>query len=174
MTAIPNEQWEQLRAKIAAVLEDQRLNGQQQLDALLSAVQPLVMSGHALIDPERGTSTLTWRQLRDRERGELSELRAWGLLVNNLDRCEHGRHEGDVCSGCNGPSKGNPVYDHTGDVDDTLTNGEWRLLARYNDEAWPDRLIGFGMDGVPICVPPRPEPGSAALKPDAYYRRDLR
>lgn len=167
MTAIPNEQWEQLRAKIGAVLEDQRLNGQQQLDALLSAVQPLVMSGHALIDPERGTSTLTWRQLRDRERGELSELRAWGLMINNLDRCEHGRHEGDVCGGCNGPSEGNPLWQ--------VLEDSPRLDSRFrHPKHTPDRLIGFGMDGVPICVPPRPKPGSAALKPDAYYRRDLR
>lgn len=28
------------------------------------------------------------------------------MLVADLDRCEHGRHEGDVCSGCGGPSHG--------------------------------------------------------------------
>lgn len=39
-------------------------------------------------------------------------------LLADLDRCEHGRHEGDVCSGingCNGPSQGNP-HIRTGDV----------------------------------------------------------
>src|SRR6266536_3282851 len=35
-------------------------------------------------------------------------------LVGNLDRCEHGRHVGDICSGCDGPSHGNPHADADG------------------------------------------------------------
>lgn len=36
--------------------------------------------------------------------------RAFAQMVSDLDRCPHGRHEGDVCggpTGCNGPSVGN-------------------------------------------------------------------
>ncbi|HUR18866.1 MAG TPA: hypothetical protein VMZ51_08035 [Acidimicrobiales bacterium] len=53
-------------------------------------------------------------------------------VLRDLDRCEHGRHEGDVCggeSGCNGPSKGNPIAQ--------------------------DRVIGFGLSRGPIRIPER-------------------
>lgn len=42
---------------------------------------------------------------------EYSRLQAAAELLTDLDRCEHGRHIGDVCGGaggCNGPSHGNP------------------------------------------------------------------
>jgi hypothetical protein len=32
-------------------------------------------------------------------------------MVADLDRCEHGRHEGDVCGSCGGPSHGNPFLE---------------------------------------------------------------
>lgn len=54
-------------------------------------------------------------------------------ILFDLDRCEHGRHEGDICSGekgCNGPSKGNPRI-RTGDV------------------------IGYTMEGHCVVMPPR-------------------
>jgi hypothetical protein len=38
---------------------------------------------------------------------------ALAAVLADLDRCEHGRHKGDICSGkmpggCGGPSHGNP------------------------------------------------------------------
>jgi hypothetical protein len=32
----------------------------------------------------------------------------WSALVADLDRCQHGRHEGDDCADCGGRSIGNP------------------------------------------------------------------
>jgi hypothetical protein len=32
----------------------------------------------------------------------------WAALVADLDRCQHGRHEGDTCADCGGKSRGNP------------------------------------------------------------------
>lgn len=43
-------------------------------------------------------------------REEVGRLQGLSRVLSDLDRCEHGRHEGDVCSGvsgCNGPSHGN-------------------------------------------------------------------
>jgi hypothetical protein len=54
-------------------------------------------------------------------------------VLAELDRCDHGRHEGDICSGtkgCNGPSEGNPRFKTS------------------------DR-IGTSMLGRPIVMPPR-------------------
>lgn len=50
-------------------------------------------------------------------------------LMRDLDRCEHGRHEGDICSSCGGPSKGGIIPTGT--------------------------PIGFTMSGNPIVMPPR-------------------
>jgi hypothetical protein len=33
----------------------------------------------------------------------------WAALVADLDRCQHGRHEGDACADCGGASPGNPL-----------------------------------------------------------------
>lgn len=41
---------------------------------------------------------------------EEKELRLARRILNDLDRCEHGRHEGDYCASCGGPSKGNPKF----------------------------------------------------------------
>jgi hypothetical protein len=32
----------------------------------------------------------------------------WRTLLADLDRCQHGRHQGDDCNNCGGPSHGNP------------------------------------------------------------------
>ncbi|MEV6547956.1 hypothetical protein AB0M57_04510 [Streptomyces sp. NPDC051597] len=57
----------------------------------------------------------------------------WAALAADLDRCEHGRHEGDPCgpSGpCNGTSTGNP-------------------------HLRPGTVIGYGRSGDPIVMPDR-------------------
>lgn len=56
-------------------------------------------------------------------------LGALAAILADLDRCTHGRHEGDTCGSCGGPSVGNPNF-RTGP-------------------------IGFGLYGDPIVVPPR-------------------
>lgn len=68
--------------------------------------------------------------------------RRLAAVLADLDRCEHGRHEGDVCSGCGGPSKGNPIMGGVG----------------------VDRQIGYDISGNPICVPD----GRRTYEPDAW------
>lgn len=69
-----------------------------------------------LIAPDGRESTMTTTSERvtlvDEHR--LHRLSAAADLLSDLDRCEHGRHRGDVCggvSGCNGPSHGNPFLE---------------------------------------------------------------
>lgn len=97
---------------------------------------------------------------------------AWHQLVLDLDRCEHGRHEGDVCGSCGGPSKGNPLWAFNDGEYDGDGLGTWdRLLDRFGvrGDCIPDRLIGFGLDGVPICIPERVM--GRAPTPEDYYLR---
>lgn len=63
-------------------------------------------------------------------------------ILADLDRCPHGRHEGDNCFGCGGPSVGNP-HIRPGDV------------------------IGYGLDGVRIVMPARGDKHA----PERWYRR---
>lgn len=75
---------------------------------------------------------LTWQQVAANQKAEIERLSKWARICSDLDRCEHGRHEGDVCggrSGCNGPSLGNKLIGHA--------------------------PIGHTMDGAHIFSPPR-------------------
>lgn len=72
----------------------------------------------------------TWEQLYEREKAAREALEAYRSLVNDLSRCPHGRHLRDVCSGCGGPSKGNP-------------------------HAIPGSVIGYNINGRPWVVPPK-------------------
>lgn len=64
-------------------------------------------------------------------------------VLLDLDRCEHGRHDGDRCFSCpTGWSGGNP-------------------LLR------PGQQIGYGLDGVAIVVPSRTD----KYNPANWYRR---
>ena len=78
---------------------------------------------HALTRTEKpATDTLAMRSLADTA----------GLvkILTDLDRCQHGRHEGDDCGSCGGPSKGNHH----------LPTG---------------RVIGYGLRGDQIVMPDR-------------------
>lgn len=66
----------------------------------------------------------------------------WAALVADLDRCMHGRHEGDDCGSCGGRSHGNP----------TLNVGQ---------------VIGYGMRRDHIVLPDREHKGD----PAAWRRR---
>jgi hypothetical protein len=68
----------------------------------------------------------------------------WVKLIGDLDRCEHGRHEGDPCgTSCGTTSKGNPHMQ-------------------------PGAVIGYTMRRVPIVMPSRDDKHT----PAAWYRQD--
>ena len=68
-----------------------------------------------------------------------------GTFLADLDRCQHGRHYGDVCSGCpNATSVGNPLW-QVGTVPQVavLTDG-----TRVP-------VVAYGLDGNLWCLVPR-------------------
>lgn len=78
-----------------------------------------------------GDRRLTWRELHAEAEERYRRASAMAQIVYDLDRCQHGRHRGDICSGtsgCNGPSKGNPVHA-------------------------PGSIIGFDIGGRPYTMP---------------------
>jgi hypothetical protein len=64
-----------------------------------------------------------------------------GVLVD-LDRCQHGRHQGDDCGSCGGRSRGNPHMP-------------------------PGQVIGYGLRGDQIVMPTR----ETKHDPDAWRVR---
>lgn len=46
-------------------------------------------------------------QRSDAAIGEARRTEGLASVLSDLDRCMHGRHEGDTCADCGGPSKGN-------------------------------------------------------------------
>lgn len=58
------------------------------------------------------------------------ETKALAQVLLDLDRCMHGRHQGDECGSCGGPSKG-------------------------NHNMPPGRVIGYGLYADPIVMPER-------------------
>lgn len=71
---------------------------------------------------------LTWQEVAEKARAEVTALNAYRSVLSDLSRCEHGRHLGDVCSACGGASVGNK----------TLT---------------PGMVIGHDISGRSITVP---------------------
>lgn len=108
-----------------------------------------------------GTRPETWRERAARLEDEVLRLRPLAKILGELDRCEHGRHEGDQCSGaqpggCDGPSRGNPFMLGAWRVEDWLDESAWaRIMSRFPDALPNDRLIGFTVHARPICVPDR-------------------
>lgn len=103
---------------------------------------------------------LTWEQLAMRYRDEALDAQRFKNLLSDLDRCQHGRHEGDVCggiTGCNGPSQGNPLLPQRGLLTETLhrTNNAGTSVP-YTVAR---RQIGYTMDRRAIVVPERGAPG---------------
>lgn len=89
---------------------------------------------------------LTWKARAQQLEEEVRKLSKWANIASDLDRCEHGRHEGDVCggtSGCNGPSVGNRLIGH-GPIGHTM-NGSHIFSpprsVRHDPDAW---LVGGG------------------------------
>lgn len=64
-----------------------------------------------LSDTSVNGKRLTWREKCERLEAEIKRLRPFALMVSDLDRNEHGRHEGDTdCSDPTGTSQGNPNF----------------------------------------------------------------
>jgi hypothetical protein len=59
------------------------------------------------------------------------------LILSDMDRCEHGRHEGDDCFGCGGPSVGNMFVVKGARIGTTLSGSP--ILIPDPDEARSDR-----------------------------------
>lgn len=79
---------------------------------------------------------LSWREVAERARAESLRANAYLSVLSDLSRCEHGRHLGDMCSSCGGPSIGNTI----------LT---------------PGMVVGHDISGRPITVPARAQFASA-------------
>jgi hypothetical protein len=64
-------------------------------------------------------------------------------IVRDLDRCPHGRHEGDVCAGWRGPG------DYEGGCRGGVSLGN--LLMQT------ETIVGYSIYGEPYVMPPRGE-----------------
>ncbi|WP_328439338.1 hypothetical protein OHA71_23660 [Streptomyces sp. NBC_00444] len=118
--------------------------------AVAEQVVVLYRTWRAAGPPPLGTSVSRWWDARLLELGEALARRPgavtktsdtpeqarerWALrlvgILSDLDRCQHGRHEGDPCGSCGGLSDGNP-------------------------NVGPGRVIGHGVYGNPIVLPTR-------------------
>lgn len=87
---------------IVEAIYDARNDSRTMEDAAADAaaqLSELIFSGVS-----QGERRITWKELY-----ETLDARSRGILkfVDDLDRCQHGRHERDNCFGCNGPALGN-------------------------------------------------------------------
>lgn len=71
----------------------------------------------------------TWQQMYEREKAERLRLEGYTLMLSDLDRNEHGRHEGDGDTyDPSGRSHGNPHL-KTGDVVGYSIHGSWKYVV---------------------------------------------
>jgi hypothetical protein len=137
---------------------------QAMVEVVLLVVDDLVWSrtGTYTPDPDGGDDGTfvpdTWRKRSDDLQVQLTRAQAFAAVLHDLDRCEHGRHEGDNCYGCEGPSRGNPVLE----LCDAM------LEAKSHTHPLPTRTIGFDISGNPIVVP---EAFKTMTDPDAWRTR---
>lgn len=83
-------------------------------------------------------------------REQLHRLQAAAVLLSDMDRCEHGRHLGDVCggaSGCNGPSRGNSFLT-TGQRIGTSLHGGAYVVPDF-DALRAERRSALALDWMP-------------------------
>ena len=85
---------------------------------------------------------LTWEELAEHHEAEARRLHRFEVIVWDLDRCEHGRHEGDICAGvagCSGPSKGNPFLHESRQIGYTM-GGDPIYRTRRSEADGPARI----------------------------------
>jgi hypothetical protein len=81
----------------------------------------------------------TWQQLYEREKARRIALEGYALMLSDLSRNEHGRHQGDVDSfDPTGISQGNPHL-RIGDVIGYSLGGSWKYVV-------PDPLLRGQLD----------------------------
>lgn len=127
------------RARAEALLRDDVLAIEARAEAAeerVRALEGMLLSGTSVFDGGEMRS-LTWQEATERARAEVSTLSAYHSILSDLSRCEHGRHLGDVCSECGGPSVGNTILP-------------------------PGMVIGHDIGGRPITVPAKAQFASAA------------
>jgi hypothetical protein len=78
-----------------------------------------------------GAQRMTWRELCEAQETELIKLRKFQQIVSDLDRNEHGRHEGDI-----------DTFDPTG-----ISNG--------NPKFCTGEVIAYSLGGKPYIMPAR-------------------
>lgn len=82
---------------------------------------------------------LTWKEAAEYYFERAQHEGRLASILGDLDRCVHGRHEGDQCGSCGGPSHGNPHL---------------------------PKIIGYNLSGDPIVMP---KEISERRNPDAWY-----
>lgn len=90
----------------------------------------------------------TWKQLAADQEEHLNRWQGMITFITDLNRCEHGRHRGDVCSfasGCDGYSKGNPLSRSKGD--------DWSLpRLRYDANGVGGVVLGYNISAEPYVL----------------------
>lgn len=95
----------------------------------------------------------TWKQLYEREHAARLELDGYQIMLSDLDRNEHGRHQGDRDSfDPAGISPGNPHL-KTGDVIGYSLHGTWKYVVpeprlRGDLSAWRQAALREVPDAV--------------------------
>jgi len=98
-------EYQRLRAALDAYAEAIRQEERSRYEGLLAAADESDQSVVIGEDLRR----LSWREVAERARAEALRANAYLSVLSDLSRCEHGRHLGDICSSCGGPSIGNAI-----------------------------------------------------------------
>jgi hypothetical protein len=74
---------------------------------------------------------VSWKEIAQEQAKEIERLQQFQTMISDLDRNEHGRHEGDI-----------DAFDHTG-------------ISRGNPNLRTGAIIGYDISGRPYVMPPR-------------------
>lgn len=107
---------------------------------------------------------LTWQEAYERRHEQVQRLQSFETFVRDLDRCQHGRHQGDTCTlerGCGGPSKGN-IW---------MQDVEERRTSNGDDDERPVHFgLGHAMSGDSYFLRRPSEPGMLPVAIKRRYR----
>ncbi|MDG5773930.1 hypothetical protein [Mycolicibacterium fortuitum] len=116
--------------------------GDTTVGARITVEESMTDLSNVTIDGERQT----WQQLYERERVKVLDLEGYRIMLADLDRNEHGRHEGDGDGyDPSGMSQGNPHL-ATGQVIGYSLHGSWKYVVpeprlRGDLAAWRVRTV---------------------------------